>query len=57
MITLDQLYRDYEAFFCTKETPWDASKGTPAQHPDVISVEEGWLCPHCGELLDGVDHV
>ncbi len=45
-------------FRCTKETPWDPSKGTPVEHPDAVAGEDrdfghgeycaSYTCPHCG---------
>ncbi len=46
-------------FRCTKETPWDQSKGTPVDHVDAVETDEDSdfgggeycvlvRCPNCG---------
>lgn len=44
-----------QPYICTKESPWDASKGTRVQHPDAVDVGECldgccdyYKCPNCG---------
>lgn len=39
-------------FICTKENPWDPSKGKRATHPDADEVRDSdyriwYKCPHC----------
>jgi hypothetical protein len=50
-----ELKMDKERYVCTKDNPWDQSKGTPAQHPDAVDDGECWegCCdyykfPNCG---------
>lgn len=45
---------DYRSkyFECTKDNPWDKTKGEFAKHKDAIEVYDDWeytrfKCPHC----------
>jgi hypothetical protein len=49
---------DDDRYICTKESPWDKSKGNRSAHPDAVFLEDKdyglgevracYKCPNCG---------